>query len=98
MCGRFAITKTIKELSNVYNARGENGISFESSYNLCPTEIAPIVVGNADEERALRLGRFGIPMQIQGKKFPLLNLQSEKIANRKDFETRRCVIPASGFF
>jgi putative SOS response-associated peptidase YedK len=32
------------------------------------------------------------------KRFPLLNLQSEKITNLKDFAKRRCIIPAYGFY
>ena len=35
---------------------------------------------------------------MKGKSFPLLNLQSEKARNREDLKTRRCVIPAAGFY
>ena len=53
---------------------------------------------SVDQQRELVLGRFGMPMTAGGRSFPLLNIQSEKAAGRQDFQTRRCIVPADGFF
>ena len=97
MCGRFAIIQTIEQLAKFYQVQAIN-VQFSGSYNVCPTESAPIILENEKNEREIRLAHFGIPMVIGEKKFPLLNLQSEKAGNREDFKKRRCIIPASGFF
>lgn len=98
MCGRFASNKTKAELAKLYNASYVTPDDFTPSHNVAPTELAPIVIEKGDNTVGITLARFGIPMTIKGKSFPLLNLQSEKAGNREDLKTRRCVIPASGFF
>ena len=97
MCGRFAIHKTIKELEAFYHATALN-VTFSSNFNLCPTELAPIITETGSNSRDLRLARFGIPMNINGKRFPLMNVQSEKADKRQEFQARRCIIPANGFY
>jgi putative SOS response-associated peptidase YedK len=59
---------------------------------------AVIVIEKGDNTVGITLARFGIPMTVKGKTFPLLNLQSEKAMNREDLKTRRCIIPAAGFY
>lgn len=49
-------------------------------------------------ERVIRLAKFGTPMKTQGRTFPLINLQSEKVHSREAFNERRCIIPAVGFY
>lgn len=85
-------------MAKFYAAKLGSAAGFPGSYNLCPTEPAPIVMEDDKQERTIELARFGIPTQIQGRTFPLMNVQSEKAANREDFKKRRCVIPADGFF
>jgi len=98
MCGRFAVKKAVEEMARFYGARAGGVNGFPGSYNLCPTEPAPIVMEDDKHERTIELARFGIPMQIRGRAFPLLNIQSEKAGNREDFRKPRCIIPADGFF
>jgi putative SOS response-associated peptidase YedK len=98
MCGRFNSKKELKELAKLYHADVVPGLRFSPSYNVAPTEQAPIVVEKKDHEREITLGRFGMTMRAGGKTFPLLNIQSEKATNREDFKTRRCIVPADGFY
>lgn len=98
MCGRFAVKKAVEDMAKFYAAQRGTAAGFPGSYNLCPTELAPIVMEDDKQERTIELARFGITTQIQGRSFPLMNVQSEKAANREDFKKRRCVIPADGFF
>ena len=97
MCGRFAIKEAIEKLATFYQTV-KPAVQFNGNYNVSPTEQVPIVVERPDKERDIVLAQFGMPMEINGKKFPLLNLQSEKAGNREDFNKRRCIIPANGFF
>ena len=97
MCGRFAAARKLQELAKFYHAKYETGLSFGGSYNVAPTEFVPVILEHPDHEREIHLARFGIPMQMGAKKFPLLNLRSEKVENREDFKSRRCVIPADGW-
>lgn len=99
MCGRFASIKAIEELAKKYNALPSPDTKFTGSYNIAPTEKAPIIHDlEKSDSRILELASFGMKMTVQGKSFPLLNRQSEKVANLEDFKSRRCIIPASGFF
>jgi len=97
MCGRFAQKEALEKLAKFYQSLPP-AIQFNGNYNICPTEKAPIIIERPDKEREIRLAQFGISMTIGPKKFPLLNLQSEKASNREDFQKRRCIIPASGFY
>jgi len=97
MCGRFATIESLEKLAKFYQTLPP-AIQFNGNYNVCPTEQVPIVIERQDKEREIILAQFGTPMQIGAKKFPLLNLQSEKARNREDFKNRRCVIPSNGFY
>ena len=96
MCGRFANSKSIDKMKAQYGA-SSSVTGFEGSYNIAPTELAPIVIEQGST-REIKLAKFGIPMQHDAKKFPLINIQSEKAPARADFQDHRCVIPVEGFY
>lgn len=98
MCGRMNDRLTVKDIEKLYAATAVGLAGDVGSYNTAPTELAPIVQENADHQREINLAAFGITMSSGGKAFPLINLQSEKAGNREDFQTRRCVVPAAGFY
>jgi putative SOS response-associated peptidase YedK len=98
VCGRFSATRKLQELAQSYRAKYAAGLNFAGNYNVAPTEYVPIILEHLDQEREIHLARFGIAMQMADKKFPLLNLRSEKVQNRDDFKSRRCIIPADGFY
>ena len=95
MCGRFANNVPAETLIARYQAKMT--AAYSENYNIAPTDLAPIVI-ETKGERDIQMGKFGIPMTMGEKSFPLINIQSEKAAGRKDFSERRCIIPASGFF
>lgn len=94
MCGRFANT-SIEKLKSIYGAIASE--TYAGSTNVAPTENAPIVIESGSDS-VIRLARFGTPMNAQGRNFPLINLQSEKVHSREAFKVRRCIIPAIGFY
>jgi putative SOS response-associated peptidase YedK len=44
MCGRFNSKKELEELAKLYHAGPVLGLTFSPSYNVAPTEQAPIVI------------------------------------------------------
>jgi putative SOS response-associated peptidase YedK len=98
MCGRFVSKETKEALGEIFSATHITPRFFAPSHNVAPTESVPIILEDPENSVGVELGRFGMRMTAAGKSFPLLNLQSEKAANREDLQTRRCIIPASGFY
>ena len=99
MCGRFVSKETKEKLGKLYHANKVTSAPFIPSHNVAPTELVPIILeGEGDHERAVELGAFGISMNREGKSFPLLNAQSESFAKWTHILTRRCIIPADGFY
>jgi len=97
MCGRLSSKSQREVIAKLYHARVTPGEHFPS-FNVAPTERAPIVREGADHERTVDMARFGIPSAAPGRSFLLINLQAEKAAGRRDLKERRCVIPADGFY
>jgi SOS response associated peptidase (SRAP) len=97
MCGRLSSKSQREVIAKLYHAKVTPGDHFPS-YNVAPTESAPIVRERADQERTVDMAKFGIPTTAPGRSFLLINLKSEKAPTRKDFKERRCVIPADGFY
>src|SRR5580693_1587901 len=97
MCGRLSSKSQREVIAKLYHAKVTPGDHFPS-YNVAPSESVPIVREGPDHERTVDMARFGIPTTAPGRSFLLINLQSEKVAGRKDLKERRCVIPADGFY
>lgn len=103
MCGRFALTLPPDAVAGWFGAslRAE----FETPrYNICPTQMIPVVVHH-DGARLLVEMRWGfIPHWYKTPSDgPLLiNARSETITQKPSFraavKTRRCLIPATGFY
>lgn len=111
MCGRYAIHVDIDSLSELFDANASN-VDYLPRYNVAPTESAPVVL-NAKKDpetglspgRVIEMCRWGlIPSwstdASMGAK--MINARSEslseKSAFRKAFESRRCIVPVSGFY
>ena len=79
---------------------------FPSNYNITPTTSIPTVRTAADRAPALEstLLRWGLrsAWAARGDSPPLINARAESVATkptfRDAFRSRRCVIPASGFY
>ena len=104
MCGRFTLRTPLSVLIDEFDLSSDQQLLFEPRYNIPPTADIP-VVRLADGKRQLSLMRWGlIPSWSKDpKKAPLLaNARAETIAEkpsfRSAFKSRRCLIPASGFF
>lgn len=107
MCGRFTLRDRLNVLLQQFavEANANHPLPlFENRYNIPPTQDVPIV-RLSNQKRELAIARWGlIPSWTKDpKKAPLLNnARAETIAEkpsfRSAFKSRRCIIPASGFF
>jgi putative SOS response-associated peptidase YedK len=101
MCGRFTLTAPGDVLAEVFEL--EQPPPVEARYNIAPTQPVLAIPSVAPDEprRALAL-RWGLAPGPGRAKRPLINARSEGIATRPElreaFASRRCLIPADGFF
>ena len=104
MCGRFTQKMSWRELHDLYDVH--NNVNLRASYNVAPTDDIAVVRLNHDtKERRLDLLRWGlVPFWADDIKIgsSMINARAEGItakpAFRDAFKTRRCIIPADGFY
>lgn len=104
MCGRFAITLPVDAMAQLFDAVPSNALPEVPNYNVCPTNQIH-VIERTDAQRRLVKMRWGFIPKWYKKPSggPLLiNARSETLAQLPAFaeacRTRRCLIPATGFF
>ena len=109
MCGRAYETYTEEELLLRYlgEKRKRNPLGdFKPNFNMCPTQLSPIVLIR-DGETTIERMRWGlVPFWAKdvksAAKYSLINARSEEIMEKRSykqaFEKRRCIVPLSGFF
>lgn len=104
MCGRFALTLPQDAMVQLFAARPANDLPDVPNYNICPTNAVHAVTADA-AGRALVSMRWGfLPHWYKSASDgPLLiNARAETIAEKPAFRaaarTRRCLIPATGFY
>lgn len=104
MCGRFAITLPNDAMAQLFQAAPANDLPDVPNYNVCPTTQVHVVTS---DEGSRRLGakRWGfVPhwYDSPGDGPLLINARAETVAQKPAFKaavrTRRCLIPASGFY
>ncbi|MEO5969323.1 MAG: SOS response-associated peptidase [Bdellovibrionia bacterium] len=106
MCGRAYQTYTQEELALRYlNEKPLDLPNFSPNFNLCPTQLCPIVVDDQEGNKQLKLFRWGlIPHWSKDKKsaFKMINARSETVTEKPSFRNavrhRRCIVPLSGFY
>lgn len=104
MCGRYSQAADLAKLAKRFGIQvelAERVFALKPRYNLAPSEEAPSVLLSAGEKK-LELMRWGISRQWGKDKPPIfvINLRAEKVANGpfKLALSRRCLIPADGFY
>jgi len=104
MCGRFTNSAKDKDIEREFKVGRLNKVSFEPRYNIAPTQLIDAVV-EQDGERIIEKLKWGlIPSWAKDDSIGsnLINARaetlSEKPSFKKAFESRRCIIPASGFY
>jgi putative SOS response-associated peptidase YedK len=102
MCGRFALRVSAEDLIKIF--RLLQVFKLEPRYNIAPTQ--PVAaVRQVDSQRELAFLHWGlIPSWSKDPKLGarMINARSETVATkpsfRSSFKSRRCLIPADGFY
>ncbi len=104
MCGRFTITHPNAALAALFDAVPGNDLPQGQNFNVCPTNPVAVVTSDGGQRR-LRAMRWGfIPVWYKAPNDgPLIiNARSDTVATKPAFReavrTRRCIVPASGFY
>jgi putative SOS response-associated peptidase YedK len=109
MCGRFTLRTPMTVLVEQFQLNldaAQQLALFEPRYNIAPTqEVAVVRVASRNRERELALVRWGlVPSWSKEPQTgpPLINARGETVADKPSFRSamrsRRCLIPADGFF
>ena len=104
MCGRFTNTAKEKQIEQEFKVGKVNDVSFESRYNIAPSQMIDVIFA-PESERILSQLKWGlVPHWAKDSEIGnrMINARaetlSEKPSFREAFKSRRCIIPASGFY
>lgn len=105
MCGRFLLTRSPDEIARWFNVTGPLP-NARPRYNVAPSQdILAVVYDGQAKARSLQAFRWGlVPFWAKDVKvgYSLINAMAETVAEkpsfREAFKSRRCIIPADGFY
>lgn len=104
MCGRFTLRTPMSVLMRDLEFELATPVEFLPRYNICPTQNVVVIVKRGSQ-RQLDYMKWGlIPSWAKEAKIAssLLNARSETVATkpsfRSAFKSRRCLIPADGYY
>ena len=103
MCGRFTLEFQLSLLYEHFDVEDGN-LELTPRYNIAPTQHIP-VVRNDGERNTLTTLRWGLvpfwTKQINSR-YTMINARDDKILETRSysgpFKTKRCLIPATGFY
>ncbi len=103
MCGRYTLSVPLSDFVDVFDVDPPD-FEYPRRYNIAPTQEAPVVAEDA-QGRRMGLLRWGlVPPWAKDPSIGnrMINARSETVADkpafRRAFASRRCLIPADGFF
>lgn len=104
MCGRFVSSSPPDEIAKYFDVAEVAETHLEASYNVAPTQDV-YAVFERDGIRQLQPFRWGlIPFWASDRSvgYRMINARAETLAERnaykRAFRSRRCIIPADGFY
>ncbi|MFL5245768.1 MAG: SOS response-associated peptidase [Gemmataceae bacterium] len=105
MCGRYTLAESPRKLAKRFDVPETPDLPFDGQrYNIAPTQQVPIV-RQKDNAREMLLAKWGlIPSWAKDMKIgnQLINARADTVATkpsfRAAFKSRRCLIPADGFY
>lgn len=104
MCGRYTLTKAqIKQ--NRYNLANDHFHVDRPNYNVAPGQFMPIITHGEDGKNNIELMKWGlVPFWAKDMKigYKLINARAETLFEkpmwRSVIKSKRCLIPATGFY
>lgn len=104
MCGRYTITVTLDELMTRYFIGDTSFDQYSPKYNAAPMQYIPAVIhdGRQNKLGELRWGLLPSWSKEDKNAARLINARSESLLEKASFKglvaSRRCIIPADGFY
>lgn len=106
MCGRYATTRTAPDLAALFEAYDATAEPLTPDYNVAPTDPVPLCRVSATRQgRVIEVARWGlIPSWATDRRVGarMINARAETVATTRAFArafaTRRCLIPADGWY
>ncbi len=104
MCGRYRLSRRKQLIAEYFET--DNEVDWEPRYNIAPSQPVGIIRQDPSRpERHFSLARWGlIPSWATDASigFKTINARAETVASRPAFRdafvSRRCLLPADGFF
>lgn len=104
MCGRYTLGREPNSLLDYFHLHGEVPF-YHLSYNIAPSQDVPVIIQDNQQHRVCMLMRWGLvphwAKQIDAR-YKMINARVETIADkpayRDAFRTKRCLVPADGFY
>lgn len=104
MCGRYTLYESSAGFPRQFGVEDDTFL-LTPRYNIAPMQVAPVVRQDQDGKRRIHLMRWGlVPFWSKDEALStkLINARAETLQEkpsfRSAFKTRRCIIPASGFY
>lgn len=104
MCGRYTIIVTLDELMLRYLVYESTITNFAPKYNVAPMQHIPAIIGSDNGNRLGEM-RWGlVPSWAKDDKIgsKMINARAETLTEKPAFQrlisSRRCMIPADGFY
>jgi putative SOS response-associated peptidase YedK len=104
MCGRYRLSRRKQIIEEHFDSVSEEE-DWSPRYNIAPTQPVPIIRQHPKEHRDLSLVRWGlIPSWAKdaSSSAQMINARSETAATKPAFRdalaSRRCLVPADGFY
>jgi putative SOS response-associated peptidase YedK len=106
VCGRFRLSRRKQVVEEYFDTAAPDAEDWTPRYNIAPTQPVPVICQNPKEPvRQLSLMRWGlIPAWSKDSSVAasMINARSETAATKPAFrdalKSRRCLIPADGFY
>ncbi|MBD8063215.1 SOS response-associated peptidase [Oceanitalea stevensii] len=107
MCGRYASFRQAQELADAFDVDeiADEAIDVHPSFNVAPTDQVRVVLERADSGRQMHAARWGlVPAFASDPKIGvrMINARIETVAEKnafaKSLRTRRCILPADGYY
>src|SRR3712207_1443137 len=102
MCGRYSETKNLAELEKRFELELEEE-DYQTTYNASPGMVLPVIT-NTDPKHLTFMKWSLLPHWAKTKdfKFSTFNAKAEELTEKPSFRslitTKRCLVPASGFY
>lgn len=105
MCGRYSVAISVKDKNNTASrlARLLETYQLEARYNAAPSQLLPVVTGNKPDE--LQFFSWGLVPHWSTDLSPRtkpINARAETLLEKPSFRelitSKRCLVPANGFY